>query len=218
MVADEGGITERGSHEDVGPAAAPNQVTRDLLAVADHILRGGGFMIHVAGVEVRAAIDQELRDLDRAGKMKRCLAVPAGRVHQFRIRGDQFAEFVQQAEARGGVRIDDRAALDRIRRQFGWGAVEETESARPPAALGVDVGARVEQHVEHLATTHAGNGGGVERPERFVDPGFDRGMAFEQFTEQRSVVPLKSLMQLSDVHLRNRCSRSQPAQSCVHLE
>ena len=179
MVVDEGGITERGSHEDIGLAAAPNQITRDFRAVADHVLRGGGIVVHVTGVDVRAVIKQQLRDLDRAGKMKRCLAVPAGRMHQFRIRGDQFAEFVQQAEARGGVRIHDRAALDRIRRQLGPGAVEETESARPPAALGVDISARVEQRVEHLATTHAGNGGGVERSDRFVEPRLDHGMAFE---------------------------------------
>src|SRR5688572_30054574 len=78
MVADERGIAERCGHEDVGPAAALNEVARNLLTIADHVLRGSGFVVHVAGVDRRAVIEQELRDLESAGKMERRLAVPAG--------------------------------------------------------------------------------------------------------------------------------------------
>ena len=77
MFANEVGIAERRGHQDVGLAAAPHQVARDFLTVAHHVLRGSGFVVHVAGVDVRAVIQQELRDLDRAGKMERRLAITA---------------------------------------------------------------------------------------------------------------------------------------------
>src|SRR6185503_13834365 len=103
MFADKAGVPQGCRHEDVRLATASNQVADDLLTVADHVLGGSGFVIHITGVDLGALIEQEARDLNGAGEMKWGLTVPAGRVHQVRIGGDECAEVVEPAEARGGM-------------------------------------------------------------------------------------------------------------------
>jgi hypothetical protein len=56
MFADEIKIAKRRSHEDVRPAPALDQVARELLAVAYHVLRRRGFVIHVTGINVCAVV------------------------------------------------------------------------------------------------------------------------------------------------------------------
>ena len=73
------GIANRGGHENVRLAAALNKVTRDLLAIAHHVLRGGGLVIDIKRVDFCASCEQVLRDRNVAGKVKRGLAIAAWR-------------------------------------------------------------------------------------------------------------------------------------------
>src|SRR5439155_7755725 len=75
VTADQAGVTERRSHEQIGLAPTPDQAPNDFLTITNHPLRGGGFVVHVASVNVRAVLEKEFRNLNGAGEMERCLAV-----------------------------------------------------------------------------------------------------------------------------------------------
>src|SRR5258708_12536614 len=77
-------VAEGGGYEDLSLATARDEITRDLLAVsrvmpslndAHHVLRGGGFMLDVARINVCAVVEQVLRDLYGRGDMQRSLTV-----------------------------------------------------------------------------------------------------------------------------------------------
>ncbi len=84
--------------------------------------------------------------------------------------------------------IHDRAPFDGISSQVRFGAMEKPESAGPPPALGVDVGAGVEQDIQHLAAAHPGDQRRIEGGHRVVDLRFQLGMAIEHASEQDGVV------------------------------
>ena len=82
MPASKSGVAEGCSHENVGLAAAFDQVTRDLLPIAHHVLSRRGFVIDIARVNIRALIQQALRNLDGTGKMERGLAISPACVYE----------------------------------------------------------------------------------------------------------------------------------------
>src|SRR6185503_9075416 len=134
---DETLVAESRGHENVCLTSALNEIARDFLAVADHVLRGSGFMIDVASVDVSAAIHQICGDFHCAGEMEWRLAIAPASVHKRRLSGDEFAQSVHQAEARCSMYIDDRPALDGVFGKVRFRAVQESEASRPPAAFGV---------------------------------------------------------------------------------
>ena len=69
MSADEFGITEGGSHQNVRLATALNEVTRNLLAIAHHVLRRCGFVVDIARVNIGVVIQEERGDFDGAGEV-----------------------------------------------------------------------------------------------------------------------------------------------------
>src|SRR5688572_9968424 len=100
--------------------------------------------------------------------MQRRLAIAAARVNESRIGGDKFAKFLHHAQTCGGVNIHYGPVLDGIRGQARLSIVQETEAAGPPAALGIDVRAGFEQHVEHLVAGDVGYGWRIERADWLV--------------------------------------------------
>ena len=77
VLLDKSGIADRGGHEHIGLATALNEATHDLLAVTDHPLRRGGFVIDIERVNVRAVVEQVLGDRNVAREVKGRLAVAA---------------------------------------------------------------------------------------------------------------------------------------------
>ena len=124
MSADEFDIAEGGSHEDIGVAAALDEKARDLLAVTHHVLGRGGFVIDIAGVDIRAVGEEELGHFQGAGKMERSLAIAAASVDEARVGGDERLEPIDHPEACGSVNIDRGSALDRISREVSLGIVQ----------------------------------------------------------------------------------------------
>ena len=70
--------------EDVVPRAAIDEQPRHVRRLAHQVLGGSRFVIDVARIDVGAAIDQVLRDLDGASAMQRRLSVAAARVRPAR--------------------------------------------------------------------------------------------------------------------------------------
>ena len=147
---DERRIAQADGDEDVEPRAALDEQPRHVRRVADEVLRRRRLVIHVARVDVGAAVDQVLRDLDGARAVQRRLAVAAAGVDQRRIAIDELPQPIEHAEVRRGEDVDDRASRDERRRLLGRASrFQQPEPAGPPGALEVEVGAVREQHVEH---------------------------------------------------------------------
>ncbi len=100
-------------------------------------------MIDIANVDAGAMVKQVFRNFHRGGEVERRLAVAAAGVNQRGIGIDPRTELVQHTETRRGVDRDDGAAFDGIGGELGAGAIEKAESARPPLATRVDIGAGV---------------------------------------------------------------------------
>ena len=97
-------------------------------------------------------------------------------------RVDELAQPIEHPEVRGREDVDDRAARDQRRRLLGRAVVlEQAESARPPGALEVEIGAVREQHVEQRQVLPRDRGRpAVEVADRLVDGGPHLGVRLEQ--------------------------------------
>jgi hypothetical protein len=153
-------------------------------------------MVDVTRVDVRPMIEEVSRDLDRKGKVERRLAVAPSRVHEFGIALDELFEPVHQSEPSGGVNIDNSAALDDVMSQIGIGRVQESKSARPPPALGVDVRACVEKHIEHLAASRSKEEWRIEGAKRLVELRPQLGLGVEKPTGTPGIIILHCLPEL----------------------
>src|SRR6185295_1785476 len=120
----------------------------DLGSLTEHVLRGSGFVIDVAGVDVGAMREKKLGDVGGAGKMEGCLAVAAAGMNQGGSCRCELAQDLEQTEARRRVGVDARPAFDGIFRQVWFCVVQEPETAGPPLAAGVDVGTGREERIE----------------------------------------------------------------------
>jgi hypothetical protein len=118
-----------------------------------HILRGSGFMVNVASIDVGAVIEQEGGDLDRGREMEWELTVAAACVDEGWIGSEQLADAVDHAEPGGSVDVDASATRDEVFRKFGACGVENAEATGPPARTFIDVGAGVEQRVDDLTVS-----------------------------------------------------------------
>src|SRR5581483_3070619 len=118
------------------------------LSCAHHILRRGGFVVDVAGVDVSAVRDEQGGNLDSGGRVQRELAVAAAGVDKLRIGGQQFANPVDLAKSRCCVDIHLRPAADQVFRKLAVGGIEDTEASRPPSRARVDVRAGIEKNID----------------------------------------------------------------------
>ena len=184
-------IPQRRRHQQIGAAAARDEMARHFRPLAQRVLRRGRFVVHVAGVDLGAVVEQEPGDLDVARDVQRRLAVASAGVHDAGVGGDELLQPIEQAQARGGVRVDRRSALDQERLEPAI-RVEHAEAAGPPVAARVDVGARFEQHVDQLAIPALNRHqqrGRAERAfgHRLVEPRLELGMALERLADPRGV-------------------------------
>jgi hypothetical protein len=121
--------------------------------MVDHVLRGRGLVIDIAGVDIGSVIEEKRGDLGRSGEVERRLAIAPPGMHHRWVGGYEFAEAVQHAEAGGGVRVHGGAALNQVGLEAG-GVVENAETAGPPMAAGVNIGAVRKQDVDQVAVAH----------------------------------------------------------------
>ena len=106
-------------------------------------------MIHIARVEVRAAIEQVLRDLHRARAVERCLPIAAARTDERRIRIHELAQAIEHAKVRRREDVDGRATRNQRSGLLGRDAsLEQAKSASPPCALQVEIGPVGEQEIQ----------------------------------------------------------------------
>ena len=144
-------IADRGGHQDVGLAAARDEISRDVLVVAHHVLRGCGLVIDVARIDVRAMVEQQLRNVDG----RRDSAAASGRHRRARGRarafGEQPVERLDMPSFAAALTSTTAPRSMRIGNEDPIRAMEHAESAGPPAAPDVDIGAGLQQCVDHIA-------------------------------------------------------------------
>ena len=122
--------------------------------------------------------------------MERCLAVATPLVHALRIRGEDGGEQIGTIDARRGAGVGDRAGGDQPIRDHAACGVERRKSARPPVAAPVRVGAELQECVDELHASAAGNGnerGRIEAKGGRVDDATQLFTKREQATQGRGV-------------------------------
>lgn len=102
-------------------------------------------------VDVGAMFEQVSGDLDRAGEVQWSLAVTTPRVHTLWVRRNDLAQAVHPPKPRRGVNVHDGPAVDGILGKLEIGNVQKAESACPPPTLGIDIGPRGKQQIDHFA-------------------------------------------------------------------
>ncbi len=149
-----GKIADGGGGEDIGLSAAGKEIASDVVAMrphGGHVLKCGGFVIDVAGVDVGTGIEEEGGDFDGGGEVKRELAVAAASMDELRIGSEEFADAFDHAKSSSGVNVEGGAARDQVVSELGRCGIENAETAGPPLGACVDVGARVEEDVDDFA-------------------------------------------------------------------
>jgi hypothetical protein len=198
MLTDQGIVTQGGHHEQIGSTTSANEMPGDLLSVSHHVLGRGRFVVDIAGVDIGAVLKQEIGNLDRPREMKGRLAISSAGMDQFGPAREQFTKRVDATESGGGMGIHDGTALNCVVGEFGRATIEQTESAGPPPAAGVDIGAGFEKRVQDFRGARVNNGGRVERSDRFIDLRFQFGMAREVFADQPGIVLMESGPEVGD--------------------
>ena len=105
-------------------------------------------MQEVAGVNISAVVQQISGDLNRRSKMEWGLSALATRMNQVGVGAYELLDLFEHAQACGGMRIQDGAALDQEPGQIGVAFIECTSTSRPGLTSCVDVSTRVEQHLD----------------------------------------------------------------------
>ena len=111
-------------------------------------------MIHIERINFRSVIEQEFGDFNLTGKVQRSLTVAATCVHECRIVRDQFTKPIHNPQARRGMDVDRCTTLDRVCGQLGAALMQKSKPAGPPLALGIQIGTRVRQDIEHRAAAN----------------------------------------------------------------
>jgi hypothetical protein len=125
---------------------------------------------------------------DVRGKVKRGLPVASPGTNQPRIRRNQFLESLQHSQTCRGMNIDDGTAHNCVKGDLVIGPVQQTEAARPPATLGIEVCAGIEQDVYHLGTAGVNDCRRVERTYGLINLSLQLGMAFEELADASGVI------------------------------
>src|SRR5205085_875677 len=151
-------------------------------------LGGSGFVVDIASIDLSALIEEIFGNFDGARKMERSLTISTAGVDEIGIRGEARAQFVDQPKTSGSMGSNGGAALDGVSSQVGFGRVEEAKTSSPPAAPGVDVGARREQNIEHLTAAGVNDCGRVERANGVIDASLKFGALLEEPLQQSSII------------------------------
>jgi hypothetical protein len=94
-----------------------------VLTGGSHVLRGGRFMVDVAGVDVGAVVQQESGDLDSGREVKWELAVATAGMNEFRGEGQELADAADHTEPCGRMDIDSRTTRNEVFRKLGAGGI-----------------------------------------------------------------------------------------------
>ena len=163
-------------------------------------------MIDVASIDVCAAIEQVLGDLDGAGAVQRRFAIAASCENQRRIPFDQLAQAIELPEVCGGEDVHDCAARDQ-----GFGLLgrdvplQQAEGTCPPIALEVQVRAVLDQDVEQRQVLPRGHRRpSAERPSRSIHGGAHFGVSLEQRADLFRIARAESADELLQRRLRER--------------
>jgi hypothetical protein len=127
-------------------------------------------MVDVAGIDVGAAVEQQVDHLAGAGEVERRLAVAAALAHPLRLRVQDAPQQIGpvQVRRRAGVRHGagrDEAVGSRAARHM-----QRVEAAGPPVAAAIGIGAELEQQLDELQIVREmDEGGAVEGKGRGID-------------------------------------------------
>ena len=168
--------------------------------VADPVLRRRRAVIDIAGVDVRAMVEQEIDDRRRRGEVQRPLAVAPRRMDQRGILREPCRDLVEHPQPGRGVNVDDGAALDQPSGLFGIRVVQHTEAAGPPVAAGVDVRAEFQQRLDRRAVLLGCDDRlSAEMEQRPVDVRAKRRRVREQRSDLRRVPRFDGFHELVDL-------------------
>src|SRR5262249_36244612 len=76
--------------------------------------------------------------------------------------------------------------------------VQQAEATRPPVTLGVQLGPRGEQNIEHLGATDADDRGRVKGTDGLIDPRLQLGETIEDLSGSRRVISAEGVFQFLD--------------------
>jgi len=142
-------IADASGHEGIGGRPLDDQVGRDTRAGSAEPLGGGAGVVYVEPVDFGSVLQEEVGDWDGASEVKGELSVSAAGVNEGGIGGDQGTQVVDLAQSSGGVRGELGAALEEIVGQLIAAIIKDAEAAGPPVTPLVDIGAELEQQVDH---------------------------------------------------------------------
>jgi hypothetical protein len=113
-------------------------------------------VIDIAGVDVRAVIQQDLRNLNRRRNMQRRLPIAAARVHLLWIGRQNLLHLLHVSQPHGVADVNRRAALNQKIDQFARTArpqrvIQRRKSARPPVTFLIDVCTCAQESVDDFA-------------------------------------------------------------------
>jgi len=106
-------------------------------------------MIDVARVDIRAVVEEKVRDGHSLREMQWCLPVTASGVDDGGIVHHPMPEVIEHAKSRCGMSVDHGSALDEARGEFSRTSVQDTESSCPPPTSCIDVRTGSDEEVDH---------------------------------------------------------------------
>jgi hypothetical protein len=149
-------------------------------------------VIDVAGVDLGPVRQQVIRDLDGLREVQRPLAITTLLVDDIRVRLDDLLQLVEPSETCRRVRGEDCAARDQVSRDIFRGRIQHAERTCLPIAAQVDVGAEVDEHIQHIAMLRRHlDRPRTERAERVVDLLPHRRRDLEDLSQRDSVAAMK---------------------------
>ena len=167
------------------------------MAVAEHPLCWGGFVVDVAGIDLRAVFEQVGGDLNRAGEVERSLAVAASGVHELRIALHQLAEPVHQPQPCRGMNIDLGPQRDGVSRQLRRRPCEAVQNHPPTTGSFASRFAPAARRASIIAGLRAAcEQRRIKRPQRLIDPRPEIGVAVEQRADSIGVIGSDRLREL----------------------
>ena len=131
-------IPQADGQVDVVPRAAIDEEAGHVRRLADQVLGRRRFVIHVARVEVGAALYELTGDVDRPRAVQRRLAVAAACLDQRRIRVKELAHAIVHPEMGGSPHVHDCPARDQRHRLLGRAVGTPAARIHPPTSRSCD--------------------------------------------------------------------------------
>jgi len=106
-------------------------------------------MIDVARFDIRAVLQEKVRDVHSLGEMQWCLPITTSGVDDGGIVHHPVLEVIEHAKSRGAVSVHHGSALDETGSECRLTSVQDTESSGPPPASCIDVSTGGEEEVDY---------------------------------------------------------------------